>query len=494
MRDNLIISKTSKGNSYLNNQQLNRISLLHPILADMIINEDNSSSDDSCAPNSYYRKKLQYWKKHGLLEKYVENPTLLYINANDIYREMANTAQIVFEVTDSCNLKCKYCSFGELYSDYDARLEKKMDINKAKKLIDYLVPLWLDENNRSFNQRVNIGFYGGEPLMNVPFIKEIISYIESIDAPNRQFSYSMTTNGVFLGKHMDYLVEKSFNLLISLDGDAENSVYRIDKNDKTVFHIVEKNVDRLREKYPEYFDEHVNFNSVLHDKNSVEGIAQFFENKYSKTPSISEISNDGVSSHEMENFEKMLNYFNDSIQKSSDPDVLREKLFMETSDYRGLTNFLHHYAGFSFNNYNELFFSQNNSCLEFVPTGTCIPFSRKIFLSVNGKLLPCERISHNYSMGYISDNYEVIVNLEQVTERYNRFLDKVMQQCKSCYFDRICYDCIFRMNYQEMSTETAICQSYMDKKYFSRYTASLITLLENHPVRYKEIMTNIYIK
>lgn len=43
------------------------------------------------------------------------------------------------------------------------------------------------------------------------------------------FQYNMTTNGVLLHKHIDYLVENGFRLLISLDGDKINHSYRINK-------------------------------------------------------------------------------------------------------------------------------------------------------------------------------------------------------------------------------------------------------------------------
>jgi len=31
-----------------------------------------------------------------------------------------------------------------------------------------------------------------------------------------------------------------------------------------------------------------------------------------------------------------------------------------------------------------------------------MPFSKKNFVTVNGKLLPCERIGHNYALGQLS--------------------------------------------------------------------------------------------
>ena len=38
------------------------------------------------------------------------------ITADMVKEELANLKQLVFEVTDACNLRCKYCGYGELYS------------------------------------------------------------------------------------------------------------------------------------------------------------------------------------------------------------------------------------------------------------------------------------------------------------------------------------------------------------------------------------------
>jgi uncharacterized protein len=43
------------------------------------------------------------------------------IFSNDIKQALSN---LVFEVTDLCNLKCKYCGYGEFYENHDPR--KKM--------------------------------------------------------------------------------------------------------------------------------------------------------------------------------------------------------------------------------------------------------------------------------------------------------------------------------------------------------------------------------
>lgn len=51
-----------------------------------------------------------------------------YITSEKVTNLIANLPQLVFEVTDACNLKCKYCAYGELYNDYDKRENKKLSI------------------------------------------------------------------------------------------------------------------------------------------------------------------------------------------------------------------------------------------------------------------------------------------------------------------------------------------------------------------------------
>lgn len=49
------------------------------------------------------------------------NEDFTYIKADDIKRNLINLSQIVLEVTDLCNLNCKYCAYGDLYKGYDPR-------------------------------------------------------------------------------------------------------------------------------------------------------------------------------------------------------------------------------------------------------------------------------------------------------------------------------------------------------------------------------------
>ena len=41
--------------------------------------------------------------------------TFYKISKNVVLNNLINLKQLVFEVTDACNLHCKYCAYAELY-------------------------------------------------------------------------------------------------------------------------------------------------------------------------------------------------------------------------------------------------------------------------------------------------------------------------------------------------------------------------------------------
>ncbi len=60
----------------------------------------------------------------------------------DIEHNLIRLPQLVFEVTDACNLRCKYCGYADLYEGYDKRENLNFPFYKAKFIIDYLHGLW----------------------------------------------------------------------------------------------------------------------------------------------------------------------------------------------------------------------------------------------------------------------------------------------------------------------------------------------------------------
>ena len=143
------------------------------------------------------------------------------IRSEDVRRCLSNSPQLTFEITDACNLRCEYCGYGKFYSDYDERKSTRLSPLRAKVLLGDLSSLWGAEPNASHNQNVYISFYGGEPLMNVPFIKEIISYVEELDCPSRSFTFDMVINGILLDhRRMRSITE-------ALNSDSSGRIQRL---------------------------------------------------------------------------------------------------------------------------------------------------------------------------------------------------------------------------------------------------------------------------
>jgi uncharacterized protein len=359
-----------------------------------------------------------------------------------------------------------------------------LPIEKAYCLLDYLCELWNSHLNYSFKKNVHISFYGGEPLLNMEFITNVVHYVKKMKSPFRTFSFSMTTNAMLLDRNIDFLVEHDFMTLISLDGDEENNGYRIDKNGKSVFERVIGNVDSVKEKYPDYFERLVSFNSVLHNKNSVDSIYSFFKERYNKTPSISELSNSGIRKERKKEFEEKYRNSNESLEQAEHYSEIIKDMSIQLGTYKTLNSFLNGNSNFVYNTYNELLWGKSNKD-PVVPTGTCLPFSKKIFLTVNGKILPCERIGHHFALGTV-ENGKIELNYASIANKYNAYYSKMNMRCKSCFRRRFCVQCIY--NLSDINQPKPICHGYMTKQDFEVHRDAQIHFLAQNPEEYFKIM------
>lgn len=470
---------TQRGNIYTVNKDRNFLFLTHPQLATCLYGQvANLGVDD------YYIRKAQYLKRHGILDG-IEQQHDGVITSSMIKNSLANLNQLVFEVTDACNLQCKYCGYRELYDDYDQRGAQMMRFEEAKKIIDYLIDIWDNSVQEFTNREIYISFYGGEPLLNMKLVKEIINYVENCQVHNRTIYFSMTTNAMLLKQHMDYLVEKKVSLLISLDGNEWNNSYRLTKDGKNSFERNISNVDALKEKYPEYFDKHVGFNAVLHNRNSVEEIFTFIKNRYGKAPRISPLNTIGIRPDKKDEFERMYKDATQSLHQSKNYEHILNEMFMNTGEYNMLATFLMQYNQNVYHTYNNLFTTIKPS--NFIPTGTCIPFSRKMFVTVNGKILPCERIGQQYGMGCVKPCSPVNLSLENIAGYYNRCLDKLRDQCRTCYRTQSCSQCMFSIDRFDIQKQVK-CPEYTDSKTFAGYVGQNISFIEEHPEAYARVM------
>lgn len=354
-------------------------------------------------------------------------------------------------------------------------------------LIDYLYQFWNSELNISHDNRIAVGFYGGEPLLNFELIQETIRYVEQLDLPSTKFMYNMTTNAVLLDRYMDYLAEKEFHLLLSLDGNKYNDSYRVAKNGKPSFDIVVSNILKLKEAHPDFFEKNVSFNAVLHNRNSVKEATAFIWETFGKIPRISELSTNGIAEDKVEEFQAMFMNKFESFEQASDYEPLQQKLSLSPSHLQ-LNSFLDAFSTNTFHTYLELF--QRTRPRLYIPTGTCSPFNRKIFLTVNGKILPCEKIGHQAILGYVRNGH-VEIDFEKIVQFYQEKYKHMIPLCTECVQAENCGQCVFLMKEKD---DKLVCPMFRPKKkLIHKYFARFITMLEDQPDSYQKILQEITI-
>jgi len=114
-------------------------------------------------------------------------------------------------VAESCNLSCRYC-FVQQNRLKPAKALMSAEVGSAA--VDFLIEASGDR------RRCEIDFFGGEPLLNWPVLREITAYARQKSAARgKEFAFTLTTNGELLTPQLAaYLEEEGFAAVLSLDG------------------------------------------------------------------------------------------------------------------------------------------------------------------------------------------------------------------------------------------------------------------------------------
>lgn len=474
-----LIHTSENKNSYIYDHQFRLSMLIHPEL----IKAHEKLTD----VNPYYCEKYAYLKKNGFFSK-PKSTSFGTISESMIKESIVQTPQITFEVTDFCNLNCSYCSFGELYEGFDDRNIKNIDVDYAVRLLKYI----FDIKPKNKDKTLIIGFYGGEPLFNGNFVEKIVGIVNQLKSEKEMIiEYNMTTNATLVHKYIELLVENNFDLLISLDGNEENHSYRsFRKNKENSFRKVIENIDMIQRDYPEYFTNHVRFNAVLHNKNSVKDIYEFIYKRYNKIPRIAQLAFEDVKPDKRDLYYKMFHSASESeVEFQKEKTDLSLIMHSESSIYKELTNFLKYC---SVNSYVSDIMALLYEVEKYLPTSSCLPGQKKILLTTHNKLLPCERVNYKYAIGEVNEN--VMLDISGITRRYKYYYDHIKNVCQNCYANRFCNICMFHLEkLDKIDTEDFSCEYFCDIEDFKNRLYRVFSFLEKYPSDFSPIIENVKI-
>lgn len=117
-------------------------------------------------------------------------------------------------VAHDCQLRCRYC-FAGTGSFHGTR--EFMSAQVGKKALDFLIA---HSQNRKY---LEVDFFGGEPLMNLDVVKELVAYGRELEKKTgKVFRFTITTNAMELDEEtMEYFNKEMFNVVLSVDGRKE---------------------------------------------------------------------------------------------------------------------------------------------------------------------------------------------------------------------------------------------------------------------------------
>ena len=121
---------------------------------------------------------------------------------------------LCLHVAHDCNLRCKYCFADE--GEYHGR-RAVMPFSVGKAALDFLV------KNSGTRRNLEVDFFGGEPLLNLGVVKQLVEYGRSIEKEHgKNFRFTLTTNGVLLNDEFTEFANRELdNVVLSLDGRKE---------------------------------------------------------------------------------------------------------------------------------------------------------------------------------------------------------------------------------------------------------------------------------
>lgn len=382
----------------------------------------------SCDDNDLINAIEKLKAKGFLSSKRVKEITHPYDDTVEYH--LANKLKmIILQVTQQCNLRCEYCAYSGNYLNR-GHSNLRMNFEMAQKCIDFLI-----DNSRD-EERVNITFYGGEPLLEFELIKKCVHYAKEI-SEGKTVGFNFTTNGTLFTKEIiEFFEQHDAAIAISLDGPKEMH----DQNRKFAasgcgtFEKVSKNLEFFRENYPKYFREKVVFNTVLDRNNDFSCVNEFFASYDAIKDSPINVSNIAINYAKFQNegseeydiklkyelFKLYLNKFNRLDDRYVSKLILTEYTRLRTSVFEGRARM------------KELPEKGHHG-------GPCIPGTSRLFVDVNGNFFPCERVSENSEImriGHIDTGFDIekvrtLLNIGRITA----------ESCTNCWAFRFCTLC-----------------------------------------------------
>lgn len=373
--------------------------------------------------------------------------------------------QIVINVTEDCNLRCRYCFLSETYTHTRNRTGNVMKEEVAYQALDYFFQKMKKIAEYNPGKMCAITFYGGEPLLNFSLIKKCIEYTKrNCPIP---FIFNLTTNGIMLKDDIaDYLVKEGVFIAVSFDGAKENhDRNRVGLHNSGSYDVIYGNLKAFMKKYPDYM--RINILCVFdHKTDFMKNETYFRQETLPRISFINQVLSEKTdyynqfTEQDMEAFQKsyiqMLNLFYENKRLGRLPDGYADMLF-ETSLALVLCRG-----------------RMEDKRLPILPfTNTCLP-GTKISVRTDGTFDMCEKIDYHFPIGNVHEG----LNYEGIAEIIKKYNHAVTGGCQDCPISKVCTTCFVHCS-EEGNFKAADCKSQIEIFLFQ--LSLIYSLYEENP-------------
>lgn len=353
--------------------------------------------------------------------------------------------------TGMCMFKCPYC-----YEGSQNFHRKAMTVEKQKSLVQFV------QRNISKHTALKVGWYGGEPLLELETIKYLSEkFIKICDLRHLQYVAEMTTNGYLLDADtFDILYKlKVYTYMITLDGFKEqHNQVRFTSDGKGSYDVILNNLLNIRDKKHYKFAHiivRVNVSKEVCER--LDDFVNYVANLFGDDPRF-EIT-----------FAAVVSYTSNSqYGKYVDPFEMYERLF--SNDV-----------------FMDKIYNDKLKINQLIPEQKCLAaFKNAYVITPDLSIYKCYSFfeNENNKVGYINLKGDLLVDEAKHRKWYfvNKYVQNIEEKCRTCFYLPCCRyvspGCPVRYNKKQ---EWQFCM--LEKKGAKEELArNILYAVENYPV------------
>ncbi len=339
--------------------------------------------------------------------------------------------QVIFELTEQCNLRCKYCIYGEENERFRNFSGRNMSWEIAKKGLDYVFAHSGDE--------ISVTFYGGEPLLQFPLMKQCMDYTIEKVGKEKKIEFGFTTNLTLVTREMaEYFASLDFCAITgSLDGPEDiHDAYRVTQNKMGSFKKAMEGLKLLIDCMgQERASNIISINAVMTPPYTVEK-AEYINQFFRSIPWLPK--NMTIRSTYVERPKKK----GDGVHQTNMKGTIQQD---DPVEYWKLVKICKkEEKDIGFNTDNTNLTKIHNRMISEVPipflrqNGCCNPGNRRLYITTEGKFHVCERIGESPAIGDVDHGLDA----DAIKKYYiDEYAQASLPDCCNCWAAQLCSLC-----------------------------------------------------